>query len=144
VIFAEVSERSMSFFRGVFVAATIAAIGLSGCGGAPKGGEMGQAPAELREVNDLLRQVGAASGKAPGKMSDLDKAKDNFVMGHAAVKSGKVVVIWNTRFAGEGDVGKNEIPVAYEKDVPTAGGFVLLSAGSIKKMSADEFKAAKK
>ncbi len=124
-----------------------AAIGLTvmlGCGGAPKGGDMGQAPAELREVNDLLRQAGASAGKTPGKMSDLDKAKDNFVMGHAAVKSGKVVVIWNTPFAGEGDVGKNEVPVAYEKDVPTSGGFVLLSAGSIKKMSADQFKAAKK
>jgi hypothetical protein len=59
------------------------------------------------------------------------------------VKSGDVVVLWGTTLQGEGDVGKDEIVVAYEKDVPTSGGFVLLSAGTVKKMTADEFKAAR-
>jgi hypothetical protein len=114
-----------------------------GCG-APKGGEMGQSPAELREISDMLRQAGAASGKAPAKAADLDKFRADYVIGHQAVKSGKVVVIWNTPLAGEGDAGKGEIPLAYEKEVPTAGGYVLLSAGTIKKMTPEEFKAAKK
>lgn len=114
------------------------------CGGAPKGGDMGQAPAELREVNELLRQAGSATNKAPAKISDLERFKDNFVLGHGALKAGKVVVFWGTPFAGEGDVGKNEAPLAYEKEVPTAGGYMLFSAGSIKKISPDEFKALKK
>ena len=44
----------------------------------------------------------------------------------------------------EGETGKNEAVVAYEKDAPTNGGYVLLSAGSVKKMTASEFAAAPK
>ena len=39
---------------------------------------------------------------------------------------------------------KGEAVVAYEKQVPTDGGYVLLSAGSVKKMTAEEFAAAPK
>jgi hypothetical protein len=36
------------------------------------------------------------------------------------------------------------VVVAYQKGVPTDGGFVLLSAGTVKKMTADEFSTAPK
>jgi hypothetical protein len=39
-------------------------------------------------------------------------------------------------------VGEDEAVPAYEKAAPTDGGFVLLSAGSVQKMSADDLKAA--
>jgi hypothetical protein len=45
---------------------------------------------------------------------------------------------------GEGDAGKEEAVVAYEKTVPASGGYVLLSAGTVKQMTPDEFKAAPK
>jgi len=45
---------------------------------------------------------------------------------------------------GEGDVGNNEVVLAYEKKVPTEGGYVLMSAGTVMKMSAAEFTSAPK
>jgi hypothetical protein len=95
----------------------------------------------LEEVNELLH---ASTGKrAPSKLADLNPKKDIFPHGYDAVKTGDVVVVWGTPLAGEGDAGKNESVLAYEKKVPTEGGYVLLSAGTIKKMTPDEFNATK-
>jgi hypothetical protein len=60
------------------------------------------------------------------------------------VKSGEVVVLWGAALKGEGAVGQDEAVVAYEKGVPTDGGYVLLSAGTVQKMNAAEFAAAPK
>lgn len=116
---------------------------MTGCG-QPKGGEMGESPAELREVNDLLRVAGAARNRAPSGVAELERHKDNFVIGFQGIKSGKVVVVWGTPFAGEGDAGKNESLLAYQKSVPSEGGYVLLSAGTIKKVTSAEFGGLKK
>jgi hypothetical protein len=96
----------------------------------------------LQEVNDLLHT--AAGGRAPTKLADLQRQEQNFPKGYAAVKSGEVVVLWGTPPQGEGQVGSNETVLAYEKAVPKDGGFVLLSAGTVKKMTPDEFNAAPK
>ena len=61
-----------------------------------------------------------------------------------SVKSGDVVVLWGTPMQGEGDSGKGEVLMAYEKKVPTDGGYVLLSAGTVRRMSAADFAAAPK
>ncbi|MSR80153.1 MAG: hypothetical protein EXS11_05435 [Gemmataceae bacterium] len=116
----------------------------SGCFGGQKGGDMGAAPADLRDCNEMLRQAGATKGMVPAKVVDLVRFKDQYAMGFEAVKSGTVVVVWGAKFDGESEVGKNEVPVAYQKTVPESGGYVLLSAGSVKKMTAAEFKFAKK
>ena len=42
------------------------------------------------------------------------------------------------------DLPGNEAVVAYEKNAPTQGGYVLLSAGTVKKVSAAEFASAPK
>jgi hypothetical protein len=80
----------------------------------------------------------------PAGVADLDRYKAMFRRGYEAVKSGSVVVLWGTPLKGEGDVGKGEVVLAYKKGVPTDGGFVLMSAGSVKKMTVAEFKAASK
>src|SRR5262249_1364818 len=99
----------------------------------------------LQDVNDLLRAASGPSGRMPTKLADLDRVKNNFPRGYEAVKSGNVVVLWGSPAQGEGDIGKtSEAVVAYEKQVPTEGGHVLLSAGSVKKMTADEFAKAPK
>jgi|SRR5439155_18990870 len=98
--------------------------------------------AALRDLNDLLRTT--AGGHSPTKLSDLDRHKSMFSRAYEAVKSGEVVVLWGAAQKGEGETGKNEAVVAYEKDAPTNGGYVLLSAGSVKKMTASEFAAAPK
>jgi hypothetical protein len=46
---------------------------------------------------------------------------------------------------GEGDAGKGGGDViAYEKNAPNGGGYVLLTSGEVKQLTADEFKAAPK
>jgi hypothetical protein len=95
----------------------------------------------LQEVNDLLHTTGA---RPPAKLADLQRQEQNFPKGYAAIKSGDVVVLWGTPPAPEGQAGSNELVLAYEKAVPKDGGMVLLSAGTVKKMTADEFNAAPK
>jgi hypothetical protein len=98
----------------------------------------------LQEVNELLHASAGALGRPPAKLADLSKHKAIFPRAYEAVQSGAVVVLWAAPLKGEGDAGKDEAVVAYEKAAPTDGGYVLLSAGTVKKMSAAEFTAAPK
>lgn len=118
-------------------------LGCSDKAGQP-GGEGAAGLTILQDVDSLLRAGAGSSGRAPAKLADLDRFESMYTRGFHAVKSGDVVVIWGAALKGEGQTGQNESVVAYEKAVPSEGGLVLLSAGSIKKMSADEFKAAPK
>jgi hypothetical protein len=106
--------------------------------------ETAPAYGELLEVNDLLHAAAGAAGRPPAKLADLSRYESMYPRGYAAVQSGAVVVFWGAPLKGEGEVGQNEAVVAYEKGVPTEGGYVLLSAGTVKKMTAAEFGAAPK
>ncbi|MCS6864452.1 MAG: hypothetical protein RMJ56_11480 [Gemmataceae bacterium] len=95
----------------------------------------------------MLRTAVTESGHGPQKLSDLARFEHGYPLGYAAIKSGDVVVIWGAKAAPEGEVaagraGQNII--AYEKQTPTEGGLVLLENGTIKRMTAEEFKAAPK
>src|SRR5262249_57477881 len=84
-----------------------------------------------------------AAGRPPARLADLDRYpqyQSMYPRASAAVKSGDVVVLWGTPLKGEGESGKGEVVVAYEKGVPTDGGDVLLSAGTVKKMTGAEFR----
>jgi hypothetical protein len=117
---------------------------LAGCSSRPGEG----APSvftELQEVNEMLHSAAGVSGRVPARLADIaPRFQSMYPRGYAAVKSGAVVVLWGAPVKGEGDAGKGEVVVAYEKAVPTDGGYVLLSAGTVQKMTADEFKAAPK
>ena len=92
----------------------------------------------------MIRAGTKPNGQGPTKLSDLDKVKDMYPRGYEAVKSGEVVVLWGMPVKGEGEMGKGGEVIAYEKDAPANGGYVLLSGGEVKKMSAAEFNAAPK
>ena len=129
----------MTLVRGMLLAAGLGL--LAGCSSQ----QGGQAPPEftvLQEVNDLLHSAAGAAGRPAARLADLDPYQSMYPRAHAAVKSGDVVVLWGTPLKGEGESGKGEVVVAYEKGVPTAGGYVLLSAGTVKKMTSAEFGAA--
>ena len=98
----------------------------------------------LQEVNDLLHSSAGALARPPAKLDDLSKHKSIYPRGYEAVQSGAVVVLWGAALKGEGDAGKDEAVLAYEKTTPTEGGYVLLSAGTVKKMTATEFNTAPK
>jgi hypothetical protein len=98
----------------------------------------------LQDVNDLLHSATDANRRPPAGLADLDRYRSLYPRGYAAIQSGEVVVLWGATLKGEGEAGRDEAVVAYEKGVPTEGGYVLLSAGTVKKMTAAEFNAAPK
>jgi hypothetical protein len=115
----------------------------AGCSAQPKGAEEPEY-ALLQEVNDLLHSAAGATGRPPTKLADLDRYQSMYPHGYEAVKSGDVVVLWGGALKGEGESSKDDPVVAYQKAVPSDGGFVLLSGGAVKKMTAAEFGAAPK
>jgi hypothetical protein len=108
-------------------------------------GDVAGAPVSIVETNELLKAATGALGHPPTKVADLDKHQSLFPRAYAAIKSGDILVLWGVQPKGEGDIARGgETVVAYEKNVPTEGGYVLFSAGTIKKMTAAEFSAAPK
>ena len=59
---------------------------------------------------------------------------------NAEIAKGEVIVIWKVWLGPE----KGNAIVAYEKDAPTNGGWVMLQDGSLKQLSAGDFKSAPK
>jgi hypothetical protein len=127
--------------RHVAVVAVLAL--LAGCSSRPGAGEAAAAPPALDDLNELLHAAGQ-SGRTPSKLADLDRYKGKHSLAYEAVKSGDVVVLWGTAPKGEGQAGQGDVVIAYEKTVPTSGGYVLMAAGTVKKMTADEFASAPK
>jgi len=116
----------------------------AGCSKTGGGGSGVAQETSLQEIGDLIRATTQSNGKGPAKVADFDKLQSMYPSGYQAVKSGDVVVIWGAGMKGEGAKGSGGDVIAYEKDAPNSGGFVLLTSGEVKKMSADEFKSAPK
>ncbi len=95
----------------------------------------------LRDVDGMIRM---ANGKKITKPQELVQFENSFPLGAKSVKSGDVIVLWGVKMANEDGSGVTGELVAYEKKVPTEGGFVLLQDGNVKKMTAAEFEAAPK
>src|SRR5687767_12141640 len=131
--------RRLSAMLTVFLLAL--GVGCSGPGGG--GGEQVPQEGTLQEVADILRASTRPDGRGPARATDLDQFQSVYSRGYQAIKSGDVVVLWGGGMKGEGEAakGSGEV-VAYEKGVPTDGGYVLLTSGEVKKMSASEFSAA--
>src|SRR5262249_37977833 len=73
-------------------------------------------------------------GSNPPEAGGLSRAKDS--------APGLLVAIGHLN--GERRAGQDEAVVAHEKGVPAGGGYVLLSAGTVKRMTPAEFSAAPK
>jgi hypothetical protein len=96
---------------------------------------------DLQEVRQLLVAAERKTGHPPTRLSDLDPFQAKYAEAYNSVKSGDHVVLWGTPIKKGGEP---EMVVAYGKDVPTDGGYVLTSAGRVTKMSAAEFASAPK
>jgi hypothetical protein len=55
------------------------------------------------------------------------------------MKDGRLVFIWNVRILDMTDGTSNTI-LAYEKNTPTSGGFVIFGDAQVERLSAAEFK----
>ena len=115
---------------------------LAGCSGGAKPPD--QDMVDLQDLEHLLHVAALRTGHPPARLADLDRFQAKYPEAYQSVKSGNLVVLWGTPLLTEKDVGKPEVVLAYGKAVPTDGGYVLMSAGKVTKMSAAEFASAPK
>ncbi len=121
----------------------------AGCGGASRSPTPDD-PMEgvvLTEVGEAYRAYTLFKGAPPSQLADFDKLKNLSPTGIAAIKRGEVIVLWGAKLPDTGEEpGPTTAPevLAYQKRVPDQGGYVLQLDRRIRKMTADEFKAAPK
>jgi hypothetical protein len=132
----------MLLFRQAVV--VLLAVLVAGCSSSRRQGEQ-KGPTredELREAGELLALSSGQGGRGYTTAADLARYAQGFPLGYQAVASGAIVIVPGATMPGEGERGGSEAVVAYEKDVPTQGGLVLLHNRKVKKMTAAEWQAA--
>jgi hypothetical protein len=122
-------------------AALLIASLLAGCGTKPAEGpaatEMSTGE-RLTELKELLSLAQIDLGRAPTRVQELERYQRGSPFAYQSVAKGDLVVLWGA------NLGQGTSVVAYEKDAPTAGGWVLLQDRTVVQMSAAEFQAAPK
>ncbi len=96
----------------------------------------------LDEVGEIYRSTANRLKKPPKSLKDLAIGKEQFLLGYNSVADGSVIVYWGVEPTA-GDQPTDEI-LGYRANVPTEGGAVLLRNTMVKKLTAEEFKAAPK
>jgi hypothetical protein len=96
----------------------------------------------ISQVAQIFRMRQRTQKPPPQGIKDVEGAQAVAPAAFAAVKSGDVIVYWGTGLADGSEAASTVL--AYQKDVPEKGGEVLMQDGNARKMTAEEFKAAKK
>jgi hypothetical protein len=123
------------------LAALLVVVSLAGCGGskpAPDSHLEMTGQQRLLELSELLSLAQTDLQRPPAKVQDLEKYRRGGPMAYQAVAGGQVVVLWGA------NLGQGSAVVAYEKDAPASGGWVLLQDRTVMAMTAAEFQSAPK
>ena len=119
-------------------------------------GKVRQAALHQKQTNDLKHlglmyqnYLDSNGGKAPANADELMKMAQSDPQAAQVVqaaKSGQYVILWGSTMEAmrKTPPGTSGTILGYEKDVPTAGGSVLMGDTSVKNMTAAEFKSAPK
>jgi hypothetical protein len=100
---------------------------------------------DLKQIGLAYHNMNDATNKAPAKAKDLAPYFENSKKLLNFLESGQIVFLYNVRLQQIlGGAGTSNTVLAYVKEAPTKGGLVLMADGSVKKMTADEFKKAPK
>ena len=126
--------------RFAWAALALAAGLAAGCGDSPaRGPGTGGAKDALVDLGQMLKSLHEEGRKPPAKASELTQVEPLIPVAAPLLRDGTLVYLWGAGYAG----GSSKV-VAYEKQAPTEGGFVLLQDGTVKEMTADEFRTAPK
>jgi hypothetical protein len=98
---------------------------------------------QLKQIGLAYHNYAATNGKPPAKAEDLAPFYENDAAITAALREGQYVIFWNASFQKMTQGTSNTI-LGYEKATPDQGGLVLMADGSVKTMTAKEFKEAPK
>jgi hypothetical protein len=96
----------------------------------------------ISQVAQIFQMRHRSQKPAPKGIKDVESQQAVVPAGVTAIKSGEVIVYWGVGIEDGSDAASTVL--AYQKDVPEKGGEVLMQDGKATKMTADEFKAAKK
>ena len=109
---------------------------------------LAQNPLQGRETANDIKQIAIAyhtyfsdNNKAPTKADDLGRYLENSKKLLDALNSGSLVFAYGVTPLQMTDGTSNTVLI-YEKDIATRGGYVGYGDGSVKKLTADEFKKA--
>lgn len=129
-------------------ALVVAACALTlGCGKVREAAQNAKTANELRAIGLACHNYWDKNpGKGPAKAEDLDPFLLEFPVASKGLKDGTFVLFWGTSLTElmKGSVSTSDVVLGYEKDAPAKGGSVLMADGSVRRMTADDFKAAKK
>jgi hypothetical protein len=136
------------FLRARFLLILGAAIAIQpGCGSDtkvvtdPKGKAERVQENSLAQLGDVLRIRAEEGAPPPASVADVVKYEKAFPLACGKVKDGQIVLFFGVPL----QEGVEDKILAHEKLTPEAGGHVLMQDGkTIKKVTADEFKAAPK
>lgn len=94
----------------------------------------------LQEMVGIYKYIEYSKFPPPRRAEDFDNYIDSMPTALERIKQGEYVVAWGAgRSAAPGAAGQI---LVYEKKAPTEGGAVLLRDGTVKQVTADEFRAA--
>ena len=95
---------------------------------------------DLKQIHEIYQHFVKSQEKPPGEVSDLTQRQYERIHPGTvkALQDGKYLVVFGITAKDAGTV------LAYEKDAPVQGGTVIMADGSVKTVTADEFKAAKR
>lgn len=93
----------------------------------------------LKQIGETYKYLADQKLRVPTKLTDLDEYSGNLEAALPLLSSGDLVLFYGIPYsAGSKDI------LAYEKDASSAGGWVLLRNGTVKKLTAEEFKSSPK
>ena len=118
-----------------------ASVLVMGCGGNQAvEPEVQRHKGELTDIYNSYATYSKNNQRPPQKMSEImtPQFMGESQIGLQALKEGQYAVVWGVDVNGKDSTKV----VAYEKDAPTNGGWVVAADGIPKQMTADELKAA--
>ncbi|HEY2158693.1 MAG TPA: hypothetical protein VGH33_23885 [Isosphaeraceae bacterium] len=113
-----------------------------GCGPGGSGGPTTEQELEIGQIGQLFRAYKKGQKPPPKGLRDLVALEQGYPAAIASLKSKDVLLYWGAGLSDAPDASSTIL--AYHKDTPEKGGEVLMQDGTAKKMTAEEFKAARK
>jgi hypothetical protein len=119
------------------------ALMVAGCGSEPDNTPIPADEQGLKEFAAVYRDFSRKNKRGPKNFKELERKGQGYPNAMQMLKSGELVVQWGAPLSPDG--ATSDAILAHFKSVPEQGGSVLMQDGNtIKRMTADEFKAAPK
>jgi hypothetical protein len=95
----------------------------------------------LQEIFRMAQMRKKGNQPPATRIEDFKQAELAYPQGFQALRSGACVFVWGAYTNPSAD--RATTVLAYEKEVPSQGGYVVMLDGKVKTMTAEEFNAAK-